>query len=225
MTASSLSMDFQPAADAAPAAAAAGSVPGVEADHYGDGDGDGELDALVQRARTGDDAAFAELVGILEKRTFHFVLRLLGNTHDAEDVTQDTFVKAWHSLPRYRPQHHFRTWLFTIARRTALNHLRARRPMEELKDHDMAIAENPGDSAAGRGDAADLWNTARRLKPDQYEALWLCYGEGFAVSEAARIMNTNALRLRVLLHRARKRMAGWLTVQSLQPPPTSLRRS
>ncbi|MES2709698.1 MAG: sigma-70 family RNA polymerase sigma factor [Verrucomicrobiota bacterium] len=196
-----LSMPFPPAADAAPAAPAA------------DGE-DLDLNALVERARQGDDIAFAAVLEQFGKRTFHFVLRIVANAHDAEDVTQETFVKAWRSLPRYRPQHSFCPWLFTIARRTALNHLRARRPAEELKDHDMMVEENPGGMAADRDDAAAVWTTARRLKPDQYEALWLRYGEGFAVSEVARIMNSNALRVRVLLHRARGRMAGWLTQNS-----------
>jgi DNA-directed RNA polymerase specialized sigma24 family protein len=50
---------------------------------------------------------------------------------------------------------------------------------------------------------ASLWSLARRLKPAQYEALWLRYGEGFSVEEAARVMRTNPLRVRVLLHRGR----------------------
>ncbi|MDB6135809.1 MAG: hypothetical protein JWM59_4052 [Verrucomicrobiales bacterium] len=210
--ASSLSMPFTPAADADTPSRSAASVAGGE---------DPAADALVERARLGDDHAFAGVVAYFEKRTFHFVLRMVANTHDAEDVTQDTFVKAWHSLPRYRPQHSFRAWLFTIARRTALNHLRSRRPTEELKHHDMAVEDSPdpGGAAADRDDASAIWTTARRLKPDQFEALWLCYAEGFAVTEAARIMNSNALRVRVLLHRARRRMAEWLTRPSSSSEP------
>lgn len=173
-----------------------------------------ELIALVQRAQGGEVEAFAGVLEQFEQRVFHFVLRMLRNAHDAEDVTQDTFVKAWRHLASFRPQNSFSTWLFTIARRTALNHLRARRPTEELGEHDQVMPENPRDAATDREYAESIWNLARRLKPDQYEVLWLCYGEGFSVNEIARIMNTNSLRVRVLLHRARKRLAEWLTAQA-----------
>lgn len=193
------------------------------------GGDDAAVASLVDRARLGDTSAFAGVVALFEKRTFHFVMRIVSNAHDAEDVTQDTFVKAWHALPRFRATHSFRAWLFTIARRTALNHLRSRRNTEELKDHDMIApdGEEPSQAAACREDASAIWTTARRLKPDQFEALWLCYGQGFAANEAARIMNTNPIRLRVLLHRARKRMADWLTAAGSsgnQKPSTPARR-
>jgi RNA polymerase sigma-70 factor (ECF subfamily) len=201
MTALTLPMEFLSAADPAAVAAVDGSM----------------VAALVERARQGDPAAFAAVVAQFEKRTFHFVLGMVGNSHDAEDITQETFVKTWQALRGYRPQNSFCTWLFTIARRTALNHLRARRPTEELKDHDISVEENPGDTMADRDDASAIWATARRLPPDQYDALRLCYGEGFAVKEVARIMNSNSIRIRVLLHRARRRMAEWLKPESPEP--------
>lgn len=196
-------------------------LPGVEseltksaavADPVGDG-----LIALVSAAQRGDVDAFGELLGQFEHRVFHFVLRMLRNAHDAEDVTQDTFVKAWRHLASFRPQHSFSTWLFTIARRTALNHIRARRPTEELADHhEQGQGDSPDQTTEDREQAESVWQVARRLKPDQYEVLWLRYGEGFSVDETARVMNTNSLRVRVLLHRARKRMAGWLQHKNLK---------
>jgi RNA polymerase sigma-70 factor (ECF subfamily) len=169
-----------------------------------------ELATLVRRAQGGEVEAFAGLLEQFETRVFHFVLRMLRNAHDAEDVTQVTFVKAWRHLASFRPENQFSTWLLTIARRTALNHLRARRPTEELTEPAEPVTESPRDTATNREHAESIWQLARRLKPDQYEVLWLCYGEGFSVSEIARGMKTNSIRVRVLLHRARKRMAEWL---------------
>jgi RNA polymerase sigma-70 factor, ECF subfamily len=173
-----------------------------------------DLIALVERAQGGEVEAFAGVLEQFERRVFHFVLRMLRNAHDAEDVTQDTFIKAWRHLASFRPRNSFSTWLFTIARRTALNHIRARRPTEERGEHDEVMPENPRDAATDREQAEAIWNLARRLKPDQYEVLWLCYGEGFSVNEIAGIMNTNSLRVRVLLHRARKRLAEWLNAKA-----------
>lgn len=175
-----------------------------------------ELATLVRRAQGGEVEAFTGLLERFETRVFHFVLRMLRNAHDAEDVTQDTFVKAWRHLASFRPENQFSTWLLTIARRTALNHLRARRPTEALTEQAEPVTESPRDTATSREHAESVWQLARRLKPDQYEVLWLCYGEGFAVKEIARIMNTNSIRVRVLLHRARKRMSEWLKQTSLE---------
>jgi len=166
---------------------------------------------LVRRAQDGDVDAFGELLAVFEQRVFGFVMKMLRNLHDAEDVTQETFVKAWRHLASFRSRNSFATWLFTIARRTALNHIRARRPTRELDDHDEPVHHESPDRAVGeREHAESIWQTARRLKPDQYEVLWLRYGEGFSINEMARVMNTNSIRVRVLLHRARKRMAEWL---------------
>jgi RNA polymerase sigma factor (sigma-70 family) len=57
---------------------------------------------------------------------------------------------------------------------------------------------------------ASLWKLARTLKPKQYEALWLRYGEGFSVTEVAQVMKTNQIHVKVLLHRARTALAGVL---------------
>jgi RNA polymerase sigma-70 factor (ECF subfamily) len=178
---------------------------------------DNGLDAvrlLVRDAQRGDVEAFGELLGHFQDRVFRFVMRMLRNAHDAEDVTQDTFVKAWKHLGGFRTESNFSTWLYTIARRTALNHLRAQKPTQEIADHHEPVADGPDHELADREKADSIWAVARRLKPDQYEVLWLRYGEGFSVDETARVMNTNSIRVRVLLHRARKRMAEWLQHKS-----------
>ncbi len=61
-----------------------------------------------------------------------------------------------------------------------------------------------------------IWKMARTLAQDQYESLWLRYGEGFSVAETARIMRTNQIRVRVLLHRARKTLAKTLRSERLE---------
>ncbi|HAV62615.1 MAG TPA: hypothetical protein DCY13_09645, partial [Verrucomicrobiales bacterium] len=140
---------------------------------------------LVSRAKGGDVEAFAGLVRQFEVRVFHFILRMVRRSHDAEDLTQETFVKVWKNLHRFRAQNAFATWLFTIARRSTLNHLRGLRPVQELADYDEAIHDDPAHAAMDQERAAAVWQLARRLKPDQYEALWLRYGEGFSVDETA----------------------------------------
>jgi RNA polymerase sigma-70 factor, ECF subfamily len=169
------------------------------------------VEALAERSRGGCMASFEALVAHFEKRIFHYLYQMAGNAHDAEDLTQITFLKAYRNIHRYQSNRAFSAWLFTIAKRTALNHLRDRRPAEELEPEFADEADDPSVIVEREDARGDLWRIARCLKPDQYEALWLRYGEGFAIAQIARIMRTNSLRIRVLLHRARGALAKKLT--------------
>lgn len=172
---------------------------------------------LVLRSQSGDVEAFAGLVRHFEKRVFHFVMKMTRQPQDAEDITQESFVKAWKNIRRFRTQFAFSTWLFTIARRTALNHLRRLKPTQELGDHDEPVHDDPASSSENREHAESIWQTARLLKPEQYDVLWLRYGEGFSIKDTARVMATNTIRVRVLLHRSRKRLEQLLVNRNLNP--------
>src|SRR3954470_4069384 len=82
---------------------------------------------LARRCQSGCQDSFAELVRLYQDRIFGYLWRLTGNAHDAEDIAQDTFVKAYHAMNRFDGSGSFTSWIFTIAKRTALNHLRDRR--------------------------------------------------------------------------------------------------
>lgn len=167
---------------------------------------------LIARCRAGDTEAFGELVERHSGRVYSFLRHWIECSHDAEDLTQETFLKAFLALDRCDARRPFLPWLFTIARRTAISHLRRARPMNEISEAalDSASGPDPGAQSAAADDQALLWDLARRLKPKQYEVLWLHYGEGFAVVEVARIMGLTSVHVKVLLHRARTRMARWL---------------
>lgn len=164
-----------------------------------------ELGAWVSRCAAGDQEAFSALVEACADRLFNFLLRFAGNAHDAQDLAQETFLKVYRGIARFDTSRPFLPWLFTIARRTALNHLRRVRPTEELDESLSAgeTADQALDALALRDDNERLWLLARRLKPKQYEALWLRYGEGLELAEVATVMRTNSIYVKVLLHRAR----------------------
>jgi RNA polymerase sigma-70 factor (ECF subfamily) len=82
---------------------------------------------LMLRAQYGDDAAFAELVERYWTRVFAQVYRTLGNREEAEDLTQDVFLRLHRSRARYQPRARFATWLFHIAQNVTRNALRSRR--------------------------------------------------------------------------------------------------
>lgn len=158
---------------------------------------------IAARAAAGSMEAFEELARRFEGRIYGFLCRHIGNAHDAQDLTQETFVRAWRAIGRFDPTRDFATWLFVIARRAAANHFRARRTHEELSE-DFAAAE----TAESCADEADyLWRAAKKLKGKSYEALWLRYGEGFSVAQTARVMGLTTIHAKVILHRARKELA------------------
>ena len=81
---------------------------------------------LIHAAQKGDESAFETLLTRFEKPIFRYVYAILGNRADAEDVTQEVFIKLWRTLPRYRFASSFSTYLTQIAHNAALDHLRAR---------------------------------------------------------------------------------------------------
>ena len=162
---------------------------------------DGVAAELAGRAADGSMEAFEELAIQFEPRIYGFLYRQIGNAHDAQDLTQETFVRAWRGMHRFDPTRDFATWLFVIARRAAANHFRARRVHVELKDEFVAEA------AAECDVAGDIWRAAKKLKASYYEALWLRYGEGFSVAQTARVMGLTTIHVKVILHRARKELA------------------
>lgn len=168
------------------------------------------LAELVVRARRGDREAFGELVTQFEGRIFHYLRQFTAGAHDAEDLTQDTFVKAWRGIARFESTGSFSSWLYTIAKRTALNHLRSRKHESGAEAPEEIDATTPAQVCEAGEEQDSVWTLARKLKPAQYEALWLRYGEDFSIEETARVMRTNQIRVRVLLHRGRAQLARLL---------------
>ncbi|HED64261.1 MAG TPA: sigma-70 family RNA polymerase sigma factor [Planctomycetes bacterium] len=165
--------------------------------------------ALVERG-TSHTEAFEELVDRHQGALFHFLILRVGNRAEAEELTQDAFLRAFEGLDRFRPRWRFRTWLFTIAKRLAVS--RARRARSEalapegLLDPDEML--DPAASSARREEVSNLWDLAARvLSREKRSALWLCYGEGLDAGEIAHILGRPRVSVRVLLFRARQELA------------------
>ena len=174
------------------------------------------IEELADRSRAGCRDSFEALVAHFEKRIFYYLFHLTRNQHDAEDLTQVTFLKAFQNIHRYQSNRAFHAWLFTIAKRTALNHFRDARPADELPPELIDASETPSEALAREDARSGLWALARSLKPDQYEALWLRYGEGLSISEIVSVRRSNSLAVRVLLHRARAALAKKLKREKME---------
>ena len=164
---------------------------------------------LAAEAQDGSLDAFDNLVGRYHARVYHFLCHKTASPEDAQDVTQQVFIRAWQKIHQFRVEAKFATWLFIITRRAAINYYRARgsRTMVELKEADgkLVTSDTPASSLAERDEHAALWATARRnLNDSQFTALWLRYRESMSIKEMALAMGKRQVTTKVLLHRARK---------------------
>ena len=174
---------------------------------------------LAREVRGGVVSAYDQLVRRHEGRMFNFLRSKTGDPRDAEDLTQKVFVSAFRKISKYDPTRKFETWLYAIARNAAINHYRhnARRPMLYTGDEDGAPEPvdhaDPAQALAGADEKRALWASIReQLNDNQFTALWLRYEEDLAVADIAESMRKTSNNIKVLLHRARERLAKCLRI-------------
>ncbi|MCX5689052.1 MAG: sigma-70 family RNA polymerase sigma factor [Planctomycetota bacterium] len=185
---------------------AAGSTAGASATSLASKTAE-ELAVLAQRDNV---AAFGELVVRFEGRLFNFLLRRVASRVEAEDLTQEAFVRAWERITSYDPTWRFSTWLFTIASRLAVSEHRRRRPTVVLDSADQVgrCDADIGESEHAEQGGSRLWALAKLvLREDQHTALWLRYAEDMTIGEIAKVMGKTQVGVRVALFRARQTLA------------------
>ncbi len=183
--------------------------------------GDREVDQqLVERAQCGDKYAFELLVSKYQRRLGRLISRFVRNAAEAEDVTQDAFIKAYRALPSFRGDSAFYTWLYRIGINTAKNHLVAqgrRAPTstpfdaddaEDFEEatllHEVATPENELMSKQ----VVEVVNASLQELPDDLRtALTLREIEGLSYEEIAVVMNCPIGTVRSRIFRAREAIA------------------
>ncbi len=175
---------------------------------------------LVERARQGDKMAFDMLVTKYERRLFRLVMRLLNNLSEAEDVVQETFIKAYRALPQFRGESAFYTWLYRIGINTARNFLDARGRqipfsadirVEDMTFHEeggnLRDIETPESLLASKQVAQTVSMAMDELPDDLRTALSLREIEGLSYDEIASIMACPIGTVRSRIFRARESIA------------------
>ena len=163
---------------------------------------------LACKAQAGHSSAFEMLVRRHRDRVLRHLSQRTRHEQDAEDLTQETFLKACKNLHRYDPGRPFAAWLFTIAARLAISHARTRRNAAGTWNLEVASGgQDPQAIIAQREAVSNLWSLARRqLSQKQYRAIYLRCSREMAVKEIAKEMKITPIHVKVLLHRARKRL-------------------
>lgn len=165
---------------------------------------------LAAEVKIGCRDSFDELVLRLNNRLLSFLLAKTGKLEDAEDLTQETFAKAYKNIEKFDDKWKFTTWLFTIAVRLANSHYKTKKTVSNLEDiGDFEIkVDGPEKIFAKQQQWENIWLLARNtLSPSQYESLWLKYAEDMPIKDIAKILGKSKINIKVTLFRARNSMA------------------
>ncbi len=185
---------------------------------------------LIADAREGCEASARALVDSHQDRLAAFVWRIVRDRDETEEICQEAFLRAFHSLDTFSSEYRFSTWLFTIGYRLCLNHIRRRRPMTGELDVSALRSSEPdaflvlAESEEARRLKDRIWEAVDRLSPPQRAAVVLFYREGMNCEQIAQTLEMPMATVKSHLHRARGRLrdalAGlvkdWTEVQSLR---------
>jgi len=172
--------------------------------------------ALVHAAKLGDLAAFEELIGRYDRKVFRIALHITQNRADAEDVAQETFLKAFRGLAQFREEAKFSTWLFRIAANEGLMKVRRPRglhfvslaPDEERESAALPVevvdwSPNPEQLYSQSELREILARALRRLPAGNRSVFLLRDVEGLSTSETAEVLNVSVQAVKTRLLRAR----------------------
>lgn len=171
-----------------------------------------DLDDIVSEARAGCDGAFRELVERTHGATFTLALRLTGNEHDAADVVQETYLRAYRAIETFRGDSSIGTWLHRITVNCAATHTqrRSRHRHEELVDDQCVVDLHHDHDPERRADTAvlrhSLLDALGRLAPGLRAVVVLRDVYGLSHADLAEELGISVTAAKVRLHRARARL-------------------
>jgi len=177
---------------------------------------------LIESIKDGDTKAYANLVNRYKDLVYTLAIRMLKHREEAEEVAQDTFVKVFKSLDKFKGDSKFSTWIYKITYNTCLD--RIKKNKKHLKD--VAIDEFTFNKLDSIDNALEhmikeekhtlIKNCINKLPEDSSALLTLFYFEELSLDEISKIINVEANTVKVKLFRARKKLAVILE-QYLQP--------
>ena len=171
---------------------------------------------LVELVLAGEQDAFEALVERYKDSVQNLAYRMLGNTTQAEDVTQEVFVRAYTQLATYKPAHKFSTWLLSIASHLAIDQLRRRRflalPLEDVPFLEwMADLGTGPEQSALQGEQQDEIQLYLQRLPSKYRAvIVLRYWYDLSYEEISTALNLTPALVKARLHRARELLARYI---------------
>jgi len=179
---------------------------------------DNQIKSLCRRVKKADKNAASELLKIYYADIYSYLRRLCGNRQDAEDLTQQTFLKVWSSLNGFAGRSKFSTWLYRIAHNTFLDWLRRNiagtqsRPDQWWQE---CIDQNPGPftNLAERQLAQRLYEAVDKLDEDKKHVVHLHYYQGLSIRETAKVLDIATSTVKYRLREVMKILKDKLIVE------------
>lgn len=180
----------------------------------------------MAQALAGAQPAFEQIVRRYQRPVINFIARVTGDRDGAEDLAQETFVKAFRALGTFDTTRRFSSWLLRIAHNTAVDALRRSRGSRAISidaggEGNGAVPEPVAPASPDLVEQQDLGRALdaalRRVRPEYRAAIVLRYHESLSYDEIAVVMQVPAATARTYVHRARKELAGLLAEAGWDP--------
>ena len=173
---------------------------------------------LIKQAKAGNATAFESLVNLHGQMVYNLALRTLNNTQEAEDIAQETFIRAWKALPRFRAEARFSTWLFRITTNLCYNRLpHLKGELKSLTPDDTVELPDKHQAVEGALITEQFYNlvwTAVDNLPESYRLLiTLRHAQDLSYHEIAEVVDMPLGTVKTGIFRARKLLRDTLTAQ------------
>ena len=171
------------------------------------------ITSIIQKAIEGNQNAYTTILDTYWPEVHNFILKRSGNETDAEDITIETFSKAFNHLASYQPQYSFTTWLLTIAKHTHIDLIRKRKSayLLEMDEENEYLYNNIADetptiedSLINEQNLQNLKEYIKQLKPHYQEIIQLRYFQELSYKEISQCINEPLSNVKIRLLRAKK---------------------
>ena len=177
---------------------------------------------IINKIIGGDTQAFAVLVDCYKDLVFTLALRMLKNREEAEEVSQDTFIKIFKALPKFKGESKLSTWVYKVAYNTSLDRIKKNKrqynevTIDSFSENQLKTLDNALEIMETVEQQQTIQNCLLQLSSKDSFLLTLFYFEELSLEEISKIVNMEANTVKVNIHRARKRLASILK-QKLEP--------
>ncbi len=172
---------------------------------------------LIESAQRGDTLAFRKLVEMHQRFAYSVAFRFTGNAPDAEDITQEVFIKLWKNLGKYKQGIKLTTWLYQIITNQCLDYLKSASKRQQMKNVEIKLGKQIIDESNHEQQINDrellqvVTTLAKQLTPKQQTVFILRDLEGLSVEEVCEVLNMSSGKMKSNLYYARQKIRQDLT--------------
>ncbi|WP_299892314.1 RNA polymerase sigma factor [uncultured Lacinutrix sp.] len=176
----------------------------------------------ITKVLEGDTQAFSVLVDRYKDLIYTLAIRMTKNKEEAEEVSQDTFIKVYKNLSKFKGDSKFSTWIYKVAYNTCLDNLKKQKrehntvTINEFTEHEVKTLDNALSKMETKERQIAIQNCIQKLPSDDAFILTLYYFEEQSLEEIAKVVNLKPNNVKVKLFRSRKKLATILRAQ-LEP--------